>query len=166
MPEHLQIKVAHPDGDEIEVDEKIAPFLKLLWEHDIDTELSCQDNPVRGNDRVWINFRKAKDATKFVELAVSRPDPEFELDSLYNRAYIHYMSEKWLWCKLEDIKQSKITHKLWDWSCGLADFGFDSWGEEFVGPSEPVISVSVRFPFSDIEQLTKNILNQRITVQT
>ena len=46
---HAQTVIRRPtfDGgnEEVEVDEKLAPFLSMLWEHSIDTMMSCQDNP-------------------------------------------------------------------------------------------------------------------------
>jgi len=149
---HLQVK-AGPKG--IEVDEKLVPFLELLWEHGIDTMMSCQDNP-RGSGRVWINFSSPKDATDFLRIAVPQPTVDFEPHSLYNRVYVHWFPNEWPRGSEIAYQKSRIDEELWGWRCSLMDLTFCE--EKFTDKvCWPNFDISARFPFTDIEQLTKNI---------
>jgi len=154
---HPQTKVYYPYyNTEIDVDEKIAPFLQLLWEKRIWTIMSCQDNPREGIGRVWISFNDSEHACNFLRRAVPHPDTsEFAVDSLYNRSYAHWAPDEWH--KSNDIEQVIIERGLWQWSCHLSDFTYDSMEEKFDGPQDPSFAIDLRFPFSDLEQLTKNI---------
>jgi hypothetical protein len=157
---HPQTTLRRRDED-IEVDEALAPFLELLWAHNIETMMSCQDNP-EGSDRVWINFSSTADAELFLRLAVPHPkEMPFSPDSLYNRVYVHWFPEEWPRSNKQEFDQSIIDFGLWDWRCCLSNVHFDSNDEKedcFVEPFPgPYFDISARFPFKDIEELTKNL---------
>ena len=42
MALHKQVICTTKAGEKIEVDEKIAPFVQILWDNDIETWVSCQ----------------------------------------------------------------------------------------------------------------------------
>ena len=164
---HPQTTLRHKDKDEdIQVDEALAPFLELLWAHDIDTMMSCQDNP-EGSGRVWINFPSVSAAEDFLRKAVPHPESqEFPPECLYNRVYLHWFPDAWPRANKQEHQQSILDFGLWDWNCHLTDIHFDSGDEdreeEFLEPCGsgrpwPYIDISVRFPFKDIEELSKNL---------
>jgi len=180
MVNHPQVKLWYaPAGahsaysKEVEVDEKLAPFLELLWKNGVKTMMSCQDTPHPGrNDnsscgRVWISFPSPKDATKFLKLCVPHPPTtNFAPESLYNRVYIHWFPDHWPRSNKEEVVNTPVDFKLWTWNISLSDINFDmgdagdDWTEEdckFTGSPRPDFSVSVRFSFDDIEELTQNI---------
>lgn len=152
-----------PDGmEEVEVDEKLAPFLTMLWKHSIDTMMSCQDNP-EGSGRIWINFLTVADAKRFLSLAVPHPSTDqFTPESLYNRVYGYWFPDAWPRSNETEYRKSIIDFGLWDWTTILSNLNFVSGDEEteekFIEPTPwPDFDISVRFPFKDIEELTKNI---------
>ncbi len=51
--DHKQVPVVDNHGETVKVDEGIVDMLTLIWNHDIDTELSCQENT---GGRIWICF--------------------------------------------------------------------------------------------------------------
>ena len=168
MTRHTQVKVWNPiDKEETEVDEKLVPFLKLLWDHDINTMMSCQDPPHPGKEgnvscgRVWLMFYELDNAKKFVAKCIPHPkDPEFEMDSLYNRVFKFYAGEDWNASRLDDPDMT-VDKNLWQWECSLSDVHHGNWfedGDRWLGPTWPNFEISVRFPFEDIEQLMKNLL--------
>jgi hypothetical protein len=160
---HPQTTLRHKDKDEdIQVDEALAPFLELLWAHDIDTMMSCQDNP-EGSGRVWINFPSVSAAEDFLRKAVPHPESqEFPPECLYNRVYLHWFPDAWPRSDEQEYLQSILDFGLWKWTCNLMDIHFDSGDEdreeEFLEPQPwPYFDISVRFPFKDIEELSKNL---------
>ena len=163
MAGHSQTIIHQRDGEPIEVDEKLAPFLKILWDHGIGTMMSCQDNP-EGSGRIWVNFSSVGDAVRFLKLAVPHPnDGSFPPECLYNRVYSYWFPEEWPRSDMEEYEKSVIDFGLWDWRCHLMDINFimgdDTEEEHFVDLTPwPDFDISVRFPFRDIEELTKNIV--------
>jgi hypothetical protein len=150
--------------ESVEVDEKLAPFIKTLWAHGIDTMMSCQDNP-EGSGRIWINFLSVYAAQRFLKLAVPHPSnaEEFPPESLYNRVYSYWFPDAWLRGNEAEYNKSVIDYGLWDWTTHLSDLNFVTGDEEttehFREPHPwPEFDISVRFPFKDVEELTQNIL--------
>lgn len=73
-PEHKQVSVKDNRGYTVEVDEGMVDILKLFWDRDFDTVMSCEDN----NGTIWINFWLSA-FKEFARAAIYCQD-----DSLYN----------------------------------------------------------------------------------
>ena len=58
------------DKKSAEIDEKIAPLIKRLWELDIATLFSCEESP---NEYIWIEFASPTDAENFLNFAIKTP---------------------------------------------------------------------------------------------
>lgn len=64
MTIHKQITLKAPWGD-TEVDEGIAELLSAIWDRDIFTIMSCEDNTPAG--WMWIDFATSTDAAMFCQ---------------------------------------------------------------------------------------------------
>src|SRR5437773_4458721 len=62
----------------VAIDVEIAPLIELLWDLNIDTMNSCQNN----HGRVWLEFASPPDAEMFLNTVATYED---DIDSLYNR---------------------------------------------------------------------------------
>jgi hypothetical protein len=178
---HPQVKLWHPlHNEETEVDEKLAPFLELLWNNGIDTMMSCQDTPHPGREdnsscgRVWLQFPEPEEAVKFLKLCVPNPPTaDFAPESLYNRVYIHWWPDHWPRSCRADLDNTPVDFNLWVWNIHLSNINHCTWNENgdeaveesFLGDPWPSFAVAVRFPFTDIELLTQNIKNTAPTTQ-
>jgi hypothetical protein len=88
---HRQTKVRHPREGLIEVDEGIAPLLKLLWKLGIDTFMSCERQEARPDcpiELVWIMFRSTQDLAKFLYWSVDRESYNLDYRVTLNRDYL------------------------------------------------------------------------------
>lgn len=52
---HHPFEILDYDGEPVEIDTEIVPLMRLLWDHDLDTSLSCQADPEAAG-RVWVEF--------------------------------------------------------------------------------------------------------------
>lgn len=127
MSKHEQVCVEHPDGWVADIDIKIAPLIKALWEMGIDTFNSCQDNQP---GVIWIEFSTAKDLTRFLTMVISK----IPVDDLYCRIF-----DSWQYSVLLDDSREYYDSEV-------RDIRFDETGE-----CEISMSISLRFPISDYE---------------
>jgi hypothetical protein len=159
--DHKQVATSMPG---VEVDEKLAALIEGCWAAKIDTDLSCQGDQ---GEYAWIQFYSVLDAESFLKLAVPAPkDNHYEGDTLYNRAYR-------VWSNVSipgdtpvreyDYANDKAHQAagLWKVSCNITDMG--NYPEPMEGdplpmmPVTPHFSIGLRFPQTDIPELTKNI---------
>src|SRR5690349_10534210 len=54
---HRQTKVKYIDGTMVKVDHGIADLLQMIWQCDIETEMSCQNNT---HQSIWIQFKRSE----------------------------------------------------------------------------------------------------------
>lgn len=66
---HKQVAVVNHYGRTVKVDEGMVDILKLFWDRNINTCLSCEDN----NGTIWINFW-LHDFKKFARQATTAQD--------------------------------------------------------------------------------------------
>lgn len=134
--EHKQVKVSV--GDWVaEVDVRIADLIRELWRADIDTCLSCQENPP---GFVWLEFFTPDDASRFLEIVARYEDGA---DTMYDR-----ISGRW-----DDASNWKYAicpfdHALIETIEDGGD-GEDVISETHEGPPIFDFNVSVRFPQAD-----------------
>lgn len=79
--DHPQVDVVY-NGVTIHVDERMAPLLKLMWVHGIDTCFSCQGGPGKCNSRA------AKKQTGYI---MFRDDESFERFKAIVEPSKHYL---------------------------------------------------------------------------
>lgn len=138
---HKQVKLYCPFyREEIEVDEKLKELLDLIWENDIMTVNSCQDNPL---GYIWINFDEYDDFNQFMKIVANKLD----IDSL-NRVLTSRPIKKDDWIF--------NMHLM-----GTNDNNFDSDDEsEEDGVTKydyDYTSFSVRFPHSDLQYVINKL---------
>ncbi|MBL8794813.1 MAG: hypothetical protein JNM56_12970 [Planctomycetia bacterium] len=137
--EHPQVTVTVGDRS-AEVDAGVADLIEQLWLADIDTVLSCEDNPA---GMVWVQFDTAVGAENFLNVVARY---EGEPGSLYRRA-----SDAW------QPVSDEPAWANWEYDVSLSDLALDeevdAAGEvtRLHHPGRPdfVFAVSVRFPRSD-----------------
>lgn len=85
MPIHKQVRIKHPDGRQIKVDEGLAPLLSSLWSLEIETEFSCQQTFEEGQSGkeeptgpMWIAFSFSHDAEEFLDILYRSLNPNGE----------------------------------------------------------------------------------------
>jgi hypothetical protein len=148
MINHKTVSVS--SGDLVaDIDEKIAPLIKRLWDLGLQTSNSCEDNVPQG--WVWIEFDSCSDAQRFLNLVA---DYSEDRNSLYNRIRQGWDSDddELFW------KYDVIPNDL-----GVAmdlvvdEDGDESIDETFLGKSDFIFSVSIRFPQTDLEQVMKSL---------
>lgn len=133
----IHVKVGTREGD---IDAKIAPLIRELWKADVDTVLSCQNNPAGW---VWICFDGCDSCERFLNiLAEYDPHPE----SLYN----HIRGENGF----------TPNELLWHFEIDFTDLAVeeDEHGDERpVGPPMLHPEISVRFPHSDLPDVLRRM---------
>jgi hypothetical protein len=124
---HKQVKVSY-DNLIVEVDEGLAPLLTVIWKHGIDTCLSCEEN---FPGIAWIMFDTAYDAEKFLNLVFVR-----------NR-------KKPFW----ETMDGRITE------CGKDNWEYSVCVDNLSSKNPPffIISISIRFPITDIPLIMKRL---------
>lgn len=138
---------------EAEVDCGIADLILNLWKLDIYTVLSCENNVPE--NYVWIQFMTAMDAEAFLNIAAN----EFSENpkSLYNR-----IRQAW-----DDDEED---NNFWQYDINIDDMNVEeTYNDEFVeetstGKPDFNVFMSVRFPKSDLETVSKNVANRLITL--
>jgi hypothetical protein len=70
---HKQVRAKPPDGPSVWVDEGMKKFLEALWDREIDTVLSCQENRP---GVAWVEFAWPDDTIHFLEAAWELADDE------------------------------------------------------------------------------------------
>lgn len=127
-----------------DIDIKIVPLIRLLWQLDIDTILSCQSNC----GMVWVMFPTPIEATRFFNIvAVYEPGR----DALYNRIVNEYTTSR------------KFRNKVWSVNAHVEDFALnydtDCADDEYRhdGLADIYFGISVRFPPSDLPAVLKRL---------
>jgi hypothetical protein len=145
----------HPtvDIDDTPIDEDIAPLIQLLWDLDLDTTNSCQDN----NGRVWVEFATPYDAEEFLNRIAVYEDG---LDTLYNRI-------RGAWVPIDD--DTWYESNAWRYDVTPADLSVreeptdqDDLHEFPEGPSEFTFRVSVRFPHADLPAVMQRLADELV----
>lgn len=142
---HKQVLVKH-DLLSLEVDEGIAPLIERLLKLNIKTLNSCEDNVPSG--WMWVEFFSAYQAERFFDIVAKYED---KIDSLYNR-----IRQGW---------HSDDKKNFWKYDVIPNDYGIESIIEDnclietFKGSSMFKLSISVRFPRTDLPQILENLDN-------
>lgn len=135
--EHKQVKVMHPKYGPIEVDEGIAELLKCLWQLNIATSNSCQENQ---NGIMWIDFDSSRDVEIFL-----------------NSLFYNIENRKG---KLKMLHENVIgVENYWNYSVCLMDMNEDFENDCAVTtwPVNYDVSISLRFPITDYKLILKTI---------
>lgn len=138
MANHKQKTVQHPDYGPIKVDAKIAELLGYLWELDIMTYNSCQENK---KGIIWIEFASGIDAEEFLNcLFHTKDNCSKKLLELYERVG---------WQQDES----------WDFSVCYENTNYEIKNDTIIETGVPIfnISISLRFPISDYKLVLKTI---------
>ena len=142
---HEQVHIRYGDF-EADVDVGIVPLILEIWKAGIETMMSCEDN--RGG-WVWIAFPVAECAEHFLN-CVARY--EEDIYSLYNR-----IRHAW-------TPPTPTLDGWWEYDLMVDDMAV-TWEELEDGtieesctdPSDFSLSVSIRFPRSDLSVVMKNL---------
>jgi hypothetical protein len=165
-PLHPQVRISH-EGIEAEVDEEIAPLIVALWRIDCLTTLSCQDN----FGRVWIQFDTGDDAEHFLSAAASAFDAD--RGSLYQRIVASYGKSS---CEVRAGHAERYPDRAgkdidagrdddWWFSVTADDLALDEDEEPPADApkAEIALSISVRFPRSDYDEVVRRIEARELT---
>ncbi len=152
-PQHPQVRIEH-DGFSAEVDEGIADLLLNLWRLEFFTFNSCQDN----FGKVWIEFADAINAGEFLSIAAGEFDED--IDSLYNRVVDGWQPDEE--ADYEDFRDNRAwLYKVMAHDLNVrieVDEENHEISDTSVGPPAIYLSVSVRFPRSDLPEVERRIL--------
>ena len=141
MNEHPFIYLEDCFGEKVKIDKKISELLKLIWNLDLYTLNSCQENKP---GKIWIHFIDTDNAERFLKLILSKITDMKKYNYLYSRILNDHSFDESL---------------LWEYDIILDDFrdAFDikkeSWYTDFNKPCDIGLSVSIRFPISDYKTL-------------
>jgi hypothetical protein len=147
--EHKQVLVKH-DLISLEVDEGIAPLFERLLKLNIKTLNSCEDNVPSG--WMWVEFLSAYQAERFLNIIAKYSG---ETKSLYNR-----IRQGW---SLDDGKNNWDENNFWKYSAHPNDYGIESTVEDdcvietFTGSHLLRLSISIRFPRTDLPEVLENL---------
>lgn len=145
MPKHKTTTVS-VNGISAEIDKKIAPLIKRLWELDINTFNSCENNVPEG--WVWIEFESAIHAEDFLNIVAEYDE---DRNSLYNRIRQEWDSD-------EDSLFWQYNVHPKDWGVEQIPDENDEYLEErFTGESSFIFSFSIRFPQSDLKEIMRRL---------
>jgi hypothetical protein len=154
----VHVKWVHREAD---IDEDIAELVLECWKNGIDTLFSCQgdpsESPVR---RAWVAFPHS-DLERFLGVAVGPYDPDWSLDSIYNRALGHVAPP-------DGNEPSLEGWQAWHGACG---WDYSVHVRDAFDPDEPVdaedpppwiqTAISVRFPFTDLDEVVRRLREAR-----
>jgi hypothetical protein len=142
---HEQIRIKHGDL-EADVDAGLAPLILEIWKAGITTTMSCEENRPGW---AWIDFLTAEDAEHFLS-SVARYDAN--MYSLYNR-----IAQAW-------DPPTGAVEGCWEYTLTVNDMAVSQVEiedgvikESCTDPSDFLISVSIRFPRSDLPMLLRNL---------
>jgi hypothetical protein len=136
---------------EAHVDAALADLILACWQADWDTMNSCQEGV---DGRVWIQFVFPHDAEQFCTVSAGGYDPD--LESLYNRVCGEWEPADW---------ETFRTERAWRYDCGPMDLAAPEYDEATETlrdampgtPAEIVLNMSVRFPPSDLAEVTRRV---------
>ena len=124
------------------VDKGIAPLLKLIWKHKIETTNSCEDNQP---GLIWIEFLNMKNLTKFLNLIAKYPNKnEVFWKTMYSRI-MGNSDEKDNW-------KYDIHPINWGVDEEIVD---DEAIETFSGKHDIDFTISVRFSKKEVPEIMK-----------
>lgn len=133
---------------EADIDENIAPLIEALWSMEIYTLNSCERQS-HLNDCVWIQFLDAGMAEQFLDIIAKFSD---DPNSMYNR-----IRSSWA---------DPLDPLSWEFKALVDDYGVDekvvddNVEEMFSGQHAFNISISIRFPQSDLKEVTELVLKE------
>jgi hypothetical protein len=133
MVEHRQIICYNPHQDTtVLIDEKIAPLMKAIWDLGIQTENSCQENEP---GLIWIEFFTSRDLEIFLRAAIPVRNIGFH--------------------------ESVLIQNSWKISAAVEDIAYRIIDDEIkhFNPPDYHVSLSLRFPIEDYEQVLANLLS-------
>jgi len=78
---HPSVKMTTPDGEEVDIDERIVDLIRSCWDAGIRTQESCQDFEDNGSDLVFVSFPTPDDYLNFARVVVEGG----ARDELYDR---------------------------------------------------------------------------------
>ncbi|RDJ35585.1 MAG: hypothetical protein DWQ19_12270 [Crenarchaeota archaeon] len=134
---HKQVEVIY-QGHQITIDEGLKELLPLIWKFGIKTELSCQENKP---GIAWISFNTSHDAKMFLNLAAVYPEDDVPLwETMCGRILQYGEKDNWQYESVI-INNAEITNPE-------------------TKNIDVNISISVRFPVTDINEITKNLSNR------
>jgi len=128
--------------DGVPIDEEIAPLIRALWERDIETVNSCQDNG--DAHQIWIEFATTSDASRFLDAVIGRLG---DYRTLYGRA----------------MGTTMDTPDAWSYAVFPRNFGVeelivnDEVHERRIGPNDVDFSISIRFPRRDLDTVFRRL---------
>lgn len=148
-----EIANEHPtvEVEGVAIDVEVAPLIRLLWDLNIDTINSCQNN----HGRVWLEFASALDAEIFLNTVAAYED---DFDALYNRI-------RGAWSPADQVEDDGWRdQQAWSYEASPIDQSVDEVEtaegeiEEYVtGPADFTFSISVRFPLSDLQSVVDRL---------
>jgi hypothetical protein len=131
------------DKKSAEIDEKIAPLIKRLWELDVATLFSCEESP---NEYIHIEFASPTDAENFLNFAVKTPPciSEWEIKPF---SLLHQRV-------CPEITGNKVSSdKKWIYRIRVPP-------QIIRGGFKYSFSVSIHFPQSDLQEIMNNLNNR------
>lgn len=130
----VKVRVGHLEED---IDVKLAPLVRGLWQAGIKTMMSCQETEP---GIAWVEFDSVDELVKFLNIVAEHGEGK---DTLYNRV-THQSTDSLLPC--------------WEYQLNLMDGGLDpdiNGGHE--GPSDFFATVGVYFPDKDLPVLIRKL---------
>ena len=130
MDEHRQVGCYDPwEYETVMIDRGIAPLIRAIWDLEIRTVNSCQENQP---GIMWIEFVSSYDFEKFLKAAIPERDGE-----LWESAHICW----------------DLTASVTDTSCEIVNDTVI-----YNDPPEFAVYVSARFPAEQYKLILKNVL--------
>jgi hypothetical protein len=128
--------------DGVAIDVEIAPLVEAIWNLDIETLNSCQDNG--DNHYVWLEFATPYDASRFLNAVIGRLGDH---RTLYGRA----------------MGTTMDTPDVWSYAVLPTNYGIeeslinDAVHEHRIGPNDVDFSISIRFPRRDLPAVLRRL---------
>jgi hypothetical protein len=157
MPYNHKTKHISYEGIEADIDEGIADLILLLWQKNISTTMSCENNVPESY--VWIEFASVFEAEKFIDKI--RPEFSQDICSLYNRIMLD-------WASTADSQT-----KYWIYSIKPRNINAGYIEDEGGKGALPIITgrmashfeVGIRFPQSDLQEIYDRIKGKNKNVK-
>ena len=122
---HKTIELKHFDGHICDIDENISELINLIWQCEIDTYYSCEDNVPAGY--MWIQFSTVNDIQKFLNIVFNNVE-EMIGTEIFERAtkivWPHEIPDSWIYdIDLDDQDNFSVSislrfpHDDYEWIC-------------------------------------------------
>jgi len=131
---HKAITVHVGDMKE-QIDVLLAPLIRAIWKAGIRTIMSCQETEPGIS---WIEFESADDLGRFLNIVA---EYEEGADTLYNRI------SNWF--------AGPMSAPSWEYQLNLFDYRFGV--DDYKGPTDFLVCVSVYFPHGDLPILLERL---------